>query len=105
MSDLIITCYGTDTRHNVDNLIDSAIGERLVSAKTFAIWDEKDMKFSVHCENETDKNNLVNYIYQWLSDDDSERVKFFTKKDRPDISFKEVATNKSSMDKLLEDWK
>lgn len=105
MSDLIITCQGINVRHKVENLIDSAIGERLISIKTFSIWDEKDMKFSVHCETDADKNNLVNYIYQWLDDSDRERVKFFNKKDRPDISFKEVVTNKSTMDKLLEDWK
>lgn len=105
MSDLIITCYGINAMHKVDDLINSAIGERLISIKTFSVWDEQDKKFSVHCENDTDKNNLVNYIYQWLTDDDRERVKFFNKKDRPDISFKEVATNKSTMNKLLEDWK
>lgn len=105
MSDLIITCFGRNAMHNVDNLINSAIGERLISNKTFSIWDERDMKFLVHCENETDKNNLVNYIYQWLSDDDRERVKFFNKKDRPDISFKELSANKTAMNKILEDWK
>ena len=105
MSDLIITCFSANARHNVNNLINSAIGEYLISNKTYVGWDEPDKKFLVHCENETDKNNLVNYIYEWLNDDDRERVKFYNKKDRPDISFKEVVTNKSSMDKLLEDWK
>lgn len=104
MYELIVICYGVDVRNAVDNLIDSAIGERLIGNNTTSMWDEKDLKFIISLLSEADKNNLVNYIYTWLPYDMRDFVKFYNKKDKPDISFKNAAFIDSAMNKILEDW-
>lgn len=104
MNDLIIVIFDDKIRDDVENLINSAIGEYVIGSHTYYAWDECDKKFIVNCENENDKKVLVDYIYTWLSARDKDFVKFFNKNDRPNISFKNASVNLSAIKKMLEDW-
>lgn len=104
MNDLIIVVFDRDVRTDVENLINSAIGEYVIGSHTYYTWDEYDLKFIVHCENENDKRVLVDYIYSWLSARDKNFVKFFNANDRPDISFKDASVNLFVIRKMFEDW-
>lgn len=101
---LIIACYG-NTRTKVEDLINYAIGEGVVSNNLDYIWDECDLAFIVACKDQNEKYCLVDYIYEWLDDESKEGVKFYNKKDKPDIDFRTAAANKTALDHILEDWK
>lgn len=102
---LMIVCYGNKTREKVEDLINYAIGEGVVSKTLDYIYDPCDFAFRVVCKDQNEKYCLVNYIYEWLDDDSKERVKFYNKKDKPDIDFRTAAANKTALDHILEDWK
>lgn len=101
---LIIVCYG-NTRELVEDLINYAIGEGVVSKTLDYIWDECDKTFRITCKDKNEKYCLVNYIHEWLNDDSKESVKFYNKKDKPNIDFRTAAANKTALDHILEDWK
>lgn len=104
MNDLVIVVFNRDARNDVENLINSAIGEYVIGPHTYYTWDECDLKFIVRCEAENDKRVLVDYIYSWLSASDKDFVKFFNTNDRPDISFKDASVNLYVIQKMFEDW-
>lgn len=101
---LMIVCYG-NTRAKVEDLINYAIGEGVVSKTLDYIYDPCNFAFRVMCKDQNEKYCLVNYIYEWLDDKSKERVKFYNKKDKPDIDFRTAAANKTALDHILEDWK
>lgn len=96
---LIISCYG-NTKEVVENLINYAIGERLVDKGLYFEWSEKDLHFTVYCKDKQEKYNLVEYIYTWLSNKGRESVRFFN----PPVS-KDGVNNKITYDYITKEFR
>lgn len=78
---LIISVMGP-AKDEIENLINSAIGERIVHRDTDYEFDKDDSFFTVTTVNETDATNLANYIWSWLPRKDKmhSTVRFFKKR-------------------------
>lgn len=78
---LIISVLGP-AKEEIEDLINSAIGERVIHHETDYSWDQEDLKFTVFCASERDVMNLKNYIWTWLPRVSKVRstIRFYKKK-------------------------
>lgn len=78
---LIISVLGP-AKEEIEDLINSAIGERVIHHETDYSWNQEDLTFTVFCASERDVMNLKNYIWTWLPRVSKVRstIRFYKKK-------------------------